>query len=109
MIEPSDTNPSDARWRNWAGDELCAPALRRAPATTDELASAIARAAGEGMRVRAVGAGHSFSDIACTDGLQLSLERMRRVLEVDPAAGRVRVQAGRTIREVGHTLPPPGP
>jgi FAD-linked oxidoreductase len=104
MSEPSDTNPRAARWRNWAGDELCAPALRRAPATSDELASAIEQAAGEGMRVRAVGAGHSFSDIACTDGLQLSLERMRRVLEVDAVAARVRVQAGITIRELGQRL-----
>jgi FAD-linked oxidoreductase len=61
--------------------------------------------AGEhGMRVRVAGSGHSFSDIVCTDGLLVSLERMDRVLDVDRHSGLVRVQGGITIRALNHAL-----
>ena len=53
-----------ALWRNWAGDQRCAPELIMRPRTERELARIVAGAS----RVRAVGAGHSFSDIAATSG-----------------------------------------
>ena len=55
-------------------------------------------------RVRVAGAGHSFSDIALTDGVQLRLDRLTRVLDVDRSSGLVRVQAGITIRELNARL-----
>jgi L-gulonolactone oxidase len=109
MSEPSDPHhravPVGAReWRNWAGDESCLPGARERPATIDQLRACIERAAVEGRRVRVVGAGHSFSDIACTEGLMVSLERMAGVLDVDRESGLVRVQAGITIRELNRAL-----
>jgi L-gulono-1,4-lactone dehydrogenase len=104
MIEPNDPREASAGWRNWAGDQRCRPALRRSPRTIEELARAIVEARESGLRVRLSGAGHSFSDIALTDGLMLSMERMRRVLDLDVASGLVRVQAGITIRELNATL-----
>lgn len=92
------------RWRNWTGDEVCRPAELRRPRSIDELSQAIERAAERGLRVRAVGAGHSFSDIACTDGLLLRLDGIADVLDVDAASGLVRVQAGITIGELGRRL-----
>jgi L-gulono-1,4-lactone dehydrogenase len=53
-------------------------------------------------RVKVAGAGHSFSDIACTDGLMLDLSRMNRVLRVQ--GDEVTVEAGITIRELGPAL-----
>ena len=53
-------------------------------------------------RVKAAGAGHSFTDIACTDGLMLDLSRMNRVLRV--VGDEVTVEAGVTIRELGPAL-----
>jgi L-gulono-1,4-lactone dehydrogenase len=104
MSEPSDPHDSAAGWRNWTGDERCRPAALLRPASIEELSAAIERAGREGRRVRAVGAGHSFSDIACTDGLLLALDRMTDVLDVQPAAGLVRVQAGITIGELSARL-----
>jgi L-gulonolactone oxidase len=49
-----------------------------------------------------VGAGHSFTDIACTDGVMVDLSRMNRVLGVD--GHEVTVEAGITIRELGPAL-----
>ncbi len=56
------------------------------------------------MAVRAVGSGHSFSDIACTDGMQLQLHGLSKVLDVDRGSGLVRVQGGITIRELGRCV-----
>jgi FAD-linked oxidoreductase len=104
MSEPSDTHERVAPWRNWAGDERCTPATVERPGSLEEVSRAIARAAGEGRRVRVAGAGHSFSDIACTDGSMLVMDRLKGVLDVDRAAGLVRVQAGITIRELSRWL-----
>src|SRR3712207_9546168 len=87
------------RWTNWAETASCAPAATGAPADEDELAALVKGAAAEGRRVKAHGAGHSFTGAALTDGLHLSLDGMERGLDVDPSTGLVTVEAGT----------PPGP
>jgi FAD-linked oxidoreductase len=104
MSEPSDRQEHRARWHNWAGDQSCRPASIERPGSIDELFAAIANATARGVPMRVVGAGHSFSDIACTDGSLVSLERLGRVLDVDRASGLVRAQAGITIRELSRQL-----
>jgi L-gulono-1,4-lactone dehydrogenase len=86
------------RWNNWAGDQVCAPASRLEPESEAELAAALDGAS----RVRVAGSGHSFTDIALTDGLQVSLRRMNRVLSVDGTL--VRVEGGIRLRELGVEL-----
>ncbi len=94
----------EASWSNWAGDERCRPAAVETPGSIEELSSAIARAAAGDRRVRVAGSGHSFSDIALTDGAQVRLDRLAGVLDVDRASGLVRVQAGITIRALSRRL-----
>jgi FAD-linked oxidoreductase len=91
-------------WRNWAGDERCAPAAIERPSSVAEIAAALERAAAHGQRVRVAGAGHSFSDIALTGGRLLRLDRMNRLLEVDRSSGLVRVQGGITIHALNARL-----
>ncbi len=91
-------------WHNWAGDERCAPAAIERPTSIAEIAAALERAAARGQRVRVAGAGHSFSDIALTDGCLLRLDRMSRLLEVDRSSGLVRVQGGITIHALNARL-----
>jgi L-gulonolactone oxidase len=100
MSEPSDRASAAGSWHNWAGDQRCAPARIARPGTVGELSDAVGRAAAAGQRVRVAGAGHSFSDIALTDGVMVSLERMRSLIDVDRSSGLVRAQAGITIREL---------
>ena len=104
MREPSDHRTSDSAWRNWAGDERCAPAQMRRPRSVEEVQAALREARERGWRVRVAGSGHSFSDIACTDGLMLSLENLDRMLELDREGASVRVQAGITIHELSRRL-----
>jgi FAD-linked oxidoreductase len=85
-------------WRNWARDQRCAPERVERPASEPELARVVAAA----RSVKVAGSGHSFTDIACTDGVMVDLSRMNRVLAVE---GReVTVEAGITIRELGPEL-----
>jgi L-gulonolactone oxidase len=98
--EPNDLETGNVEWRNWAGDEHCRPAAIGHPGSTEEISAEVDRAAREGLRVGVAGAGHSFSDIACTDGLLIVLDRCQRVLDVDRESGLVRVQGGITIAQL---------
>jgi L-gulono-1,4-lactone dehydrogenase len=104
MSEPNDPHKRAVNWRNWAGDQSCRPAAVEIPGSIEEIAQAMARAGAHDRRVRVAGSGHSFSDIALTDGVQLRLDRLTRVLDVDRSSGLVRVQAGITIRALGACL-----
>jgi FAD-linked oxidoreductase len=92
------------RWTTWTADESCLPAVRERPATVAAVADAVRRAADHGQTVRVAGAGHSFTPVVLTDGALLSLERMDRILDVDPPTGRVRVQAGITLQALSEQL-----
>ena len=59
-----------------------------------------ARAGERGLRVRASGSGHSFTDIALTDGVMVRCDRLDRVLSVDAEAGLVKVEAGIVLGEL---------
>ncbi len=91
-------------WRNWAGDQRCSPAAIERPGTREELAAVVRRAAERGRTVRAVGSGHSFTDIALTDGVAVDLSRLDQLLEVDRGAGLVKVEAGIVLGELNRRL-----
>ena len=86
--------PVPKLWSNWAGNQQCAPAAWDAPGSEAELAALVKEAAAADQRVKVVGAGHSFTGIACTDGHLVQLSNYGRVLDHDAATGRVTVQAG---------------
>ncbi|MGH9111340.1 MAG: D-arabinono-1,4-lactone oxidase [Acidimicrobiales bacterium] len=83
-----------ATWTNWGRNQSCTPAAVRRPTTEGELAQLVKQAAANGQRVKAVGAGHSFTSIACTDGVLVDLSGYGRVLGHDAAFDRVTVEAG---------------
>jgi L-gulonolactone oxidase len=93
-----------ARWVNWGRNQRCAPTRVEEPTSLLELAGVVRRAAAEGLPVKAVGSGHSFTDIACTHGVHVRLGRYDQVLSVDRAAGRVVVQAGATVAGLNERL-----
>jgi L-gulonolactone oxidase len=91
-------------WRNWTGDQTCTPAVIERPSNTAGVVAAIERAAEAGRQVRVAGAGHSFTDAVLTDGTLLTLENMRRIVDVDRASGQVRVEAGITLGELAGAM-----
>ena len=93
-------------WRNWARTEVASPQHFETPGTTEDLARIVARASGQGERVKAVGAGHSFTGAAVTDGTLISLDRMSGLVAVDPTptGARVIVQAGTRLHHLSDLL-----
>ena len=88
--------------RNWAGNERCVPVAVHEPATTGEIAAIVRAAGSAGERVKTIGAGHSFTGTAMTDGHLLSLDAMNRVLRVE--GNDVTVQAGIRLFELNARL-----
>lgn len=91
-------------WHNWAGNQTAAPRDVVHPSGTDELVHVVKDAAARGLRVKAVGSGHSFTDIAVTDGVQVVLDRHAEVLAADPSTGRVTVQSGIRLHDLNERL-----
>ena len=73
-------------FKNWGGNQACNPLALHQPATEQALIALVCTAAEAGEHVKVVGAGHSFTDIACTDGHMVSLDNYRQVIDVDTRA-----------------------
>ena len=63
-----------AAFRNWAGNQVCVPHQILKPGSPEEVAAIVRRAADTGLAVKAVGAGHSFTDAACTQRVRSELD-----------------------------------
>lgn len=91
-------------WRNWGRTYTCSPEALDRPTGEEEIASIVAAAGDRGSRVKAIGSGHSFTDIACTDGTMITLEDYNRVLDVDADKKTVTVQSGITLAALSEEL-----
>ena len=103
---------SSAPWQNWAGNVLSHPSGRARPTTVGEVADVVRTAAERGSRVKCVGAGHSFTPAAATDGVLVSLDDLTGIESIIPtrdADGRVdgadvKVWAGTRLHRLGPLL-----
>lgn len=94
-------------WHNWAHSAGASPRRFATPKSVAELSAEVARAASEGLHVKCVGAGHSFTSVAVTDGVMISLDNLRGVESVTPNAPHgalVTVLAGTRLHELNPTL-----
>lgn len=97
-----------AVWRNWGRSEAARPAFRASPASVEQVQEVVRAARGRGLPVKAVGAGHSFTAAAATDGILIDLDRMQGVLAADTETGRVRLAAGTRLYRLPELLAPHG-
>jgi L-gulonolactone oxidase len=91
-------------WRNWAGDQRCRPAAIETPGSLEELSEVVRRAADRGLKVRASASGHSFTEIALTDGIMVRFDRLNRILSADAPTGLVKVEGGMVLGELNRRL-----
>ncbi|MFB7334241.1 D-arabinono-1,4-lactone oxidase [Streptomyces adustus] len=91
-------------WRNWGGNVSARPAREVTPASVDELAAAVRKAAEDGLKVKAVGTGHSFTAIAATDGLLIRPQLLTGIRNIDREAGTVTVEAGTPLKRLNVAL-----
>jgi FAD-linked oxidoreductase len=88
-------------WKNWSGNQQCFPSQRLAPANIEELQNLIKNNQG---RIRAVGAGHSFSELVPTEDTLLSIRRLAGLKSIDATNSTATIYAGSTLREIGPML-----
>jgi L-gulono-1,4-lactone dehydrogenase len=93
-----------ARWRNWGRNQQGNPAAVEEPRSELEVVEAVQRAKRAGQTVKVVGAGHSFTGIACTDGRMLRLGSLNRVVAIDDDAGTVTVEGGIPLWQLNEEL-----
>lgn len=100
----NERNSKGVRWRNWSDSVRGAPRTIFTPRRLDELAETVGRYGREGGHARVVGDGHSFTPLAQTDDVLISLDNMQGIESVDADGATVRVQAGTRLKLLGDQL-----
>ena len=100
----STASGKNGTWRNWGGNVSARPARQVAPASVEELAAAVRRAAEDGLKVKAVGTGHSFTSIAATDGVLIRPQLLTGIRGIDRASMTVTVEAGTPLKRLNTAL-----
>ncbi|WP_093798620.1 D-arabinono-1,4-lactone oxidase [Streptomyces sp. Wb2n-11] len=98
------TSRTASTWRNWAGNVTVRPVREVTPASAGELAEAVRRAAEDGLKVKPVGTGHSFTAAAATDGVLIRPDLLTGIRDIDRAAGTVTVEAGTPLKRLNVAL-----
>ncbi len=95
---PRDAPPPKLRrtWTNQHGTQRITPLRTYRPKAVDHVGRIVAEAENAGVTVRAVGSGHSWSDIALTPGYLVETHALDRALPVDCA--RAEVDISRLVR-----------
>ncbi|MBB6472115.1 D-arabinono-1,4-lactone oxidase [Sphaerisporangium rubeum] len=88
------------RLTNWAGNLVFSASEVVRPGSVGELAGVVGRE----RSVRVLGSGHSFNDVADSEGVLVSVAGLPEVVDVDSAAGVVKVAAGMRYAEVARRL-----
>lgn len=106
--------PPPGVWNNAVNSlPIQRPDIMAYPSTTAAVVELVRAAEARGQRVRMTGSGHSFSDVALTDGMLLLPNRLSTLLSLDRARLHaavaedrhlVRVQGGITIHELNDLL-----
>jgi hypothetical protein len=100
-------------WRNHSRDQECHPSRIEHPSSTEELVELVRQAEQQGRSIRAVGAGHAWSDVALTDGILVETDRLNGLADADDGTLRapppedrplVRVRGGTRVRELNALL-----
>ncbi|MFE2062826.1 D-arabinono-1,4-lactone oxidase [Streptomyces sp. NPDC059467] len=100
----STASGKSGTWRNWGGNVTVRPAREVTPASVDELAAAVRQAAEDGLKVKAVGSGHSFTAIAATDGVSIRPQLLTGIRNIDRKAMTVTVEAGTPLKRLNIAL-----
>jgi hypothetical protein len=105
------TRGSRLTWRNDAGNQLCHPRRIERPTTVERLRELVLEAERDEIPIRAVGAGHAWSDVALTDGILVETDALTGLVDLDdgtlraePAEQLVRVRGGTRIRDLNAAL-----
>lgn len=95
-------------WQNWARSASVRPVRVERPRSPEGVQRAVVAAVKQGLPVKAVGAGHSFTGIAVAPGVLLELDDLQGLVSADAATGRVTLLAGTRLHRIPGLLAPYG-
>lgn len=101
---PAASFVRDQTWRNWAGNVEAAPAYTVTATSEEEVADAVRFARAEGLKVRVVGTGHSWTGLGATDGVQINVQNLKTVQVADRDRKLATMGAGISIFEACEAL-----
>jgi FAD-linked oxidoreductase len=87
-------------WQNWGRSASVLPARVERPHTPEGVQRAVKAAVAQGLPIKAVGAGHSFTGIAVAPGVLLELDDMQGLVSADVQTGRVTLLAGTRLHRI---------
>ena len=85
---------SSNSWSNWAGNQTSSPLSIKKPKNEEDVVAIVKEAKKRGLKVKAVGSGHSFTGIAVTDEVLICLDEIADIRDVDFENSTVRVGSG---------------
>jgi len=92
------------RWRNWGRSASSDPQFVSRAASVGDVVDTIAFARDKALAIKPIGAGHSFTAIGATDGVQLDISAIDGVLEVN--GNDVTLGAGTNLYQLPALLAP---
>ncbi|WP_087130596.1 D-arabinono-1,4-lactone oxidase [Microbacterium esteraromaticum] len=95
-------------WQNWGRSASVRPVRVERPRSPEGVQRAVLAASSQGLPVKAVGAGHSFTGIAVAPGVLLELDDLQGLVTADAATGRVTFLAGTRLHRIPALLRPYG-
>ena len=95
-------------WQNWARTASVRPVRVERPRSPEGVQRAVKAAAGHGLTVKAVGAGHSFTGIGVAPGVLLELDDLQGLVSADRQSGLVTLLGGTRLHRIPRMLAPFG-
>ncbi|WP_372968217.1 D-arabinono-1,4-lactone oxidase [Microbacterium sp.] len=95
-------------WQNWGRSAQVKPLRVERPRSPEGVQRAVVAAVAQGLTIKAVGAGHSFTGIAVAPGVLLELDDLQGLVSADRATGRVTLLAGTRLHRIPGLLAPFG-
>lgn len=90
--------------KNWSGSQEYKPAQIAKPSSEGAIVAVVKEAISGGKTIRPIGSGHSFSPVAVTEQILLSLEAYTGIVRVNKTTNEVTVRAGTTLKALGELL-----
>lgn len=91
-------------WKNWSKSVTARPRSVVRPWTLPALEHTVEAAIDDGRRIKAIGSGHSFTDIAVADDVQLDLSKYSGIVALDLARQQVTLRSGTKLWQIPELL-----
>jgi FAD/FMN-containing dehydrogenase len=87
-------------WQNWAGNIRFTPNEIARPTSTEEVVELVKT----GRKIRCIGTGHSWSELALTDDILMATDGLNKILSIDKVKNQATIQAGAKLEDLNIAL-----